>query len=32
MFFFFSNTVGAVGSIIISLVVTLVFLKACEVY
>jgi len=29
MFFFFSNGVGLVGSIIISVVLTLVLLKAC---
>ena len=29
MFFFFSNGLGLVGSIVVSLVVTLVLLKAC---
>jgi hypothetical protein len=29
MFFFFSNGVGVIGSIAISVVVTLVLLKAC---
>jgi len=29
MFFFFSNGVGLIGSIIISVVLTLVLLKAC---
>ena len=29
MFFFFSNGLGVVGSIIVSLVVTVVLLKAC---
>jgi len=29
MFFFFSNGVGVIGSIVISVVVTLVLLKAC---
>jgi hypothetical protein len=29
MFFFFSNGVGIAGSIIISIIVTLVLLKAC---
>jgi hypothetical protein len=29
MFFFFSNGVGLVGSIVISVVLTLVLLKAC---
>ncbi len=29
MFFFFSNGLGIVGSIVISVVVTLVLLKAC---
>ncbi|MEA2871290.1 MAG: hypothetical protein QOH67_1266 [Hyphomicrobiales bacterium] len=29
MFFFFSNGVGLVGSIVISVVVTLLLLKAC---
>jgi hypothetical protein len=30
MFFFFSNTVGLIGSILISLVLTLVLLYACS--
>ena len=30
MFFFFSNGIGLAGSIIISVVVTLVLLKACS--
>ena len=29
MFFFFSNGVGIIGSIVISVVITLVLLKAC---
>ena len=29
MFFFFSNGLGVVGSIVISILVTLVLLKAC---
>jgi hypothetical protein len=29
MFFFFSNGLGLVGSIVVSLVVTLLLLKAC---
>ena len=29
MFFFFSNGLGIVGSIIVSIIVTLVLLKAC---
>jgi hypothetical protein len=29
MFFFFSNGLGIVGSIVVSIIVTLVLLKAC---
>jgi hypothetical protein len=29
MFFFFSNGLGVIGSIVVSLVVTLLLLKAC---
>jgi hypothetical protein len=29
MFFFFSNGLGVVGSIVVSILVTLVLLKAC---
>jgi len=29
MFFFFSNRLGVLGSIVISLIVTLVLLRAC---
>ncbi len=29
MFFFFSNGVGVIGSIVVSIVVTLILLKAC---
>jgi hypothetical protein len=32
MFFFFSNRLGCLGSIVISLLVTLVMLKACGMY
>jgi len=31
MFFFFSNGLGIAGSIIVSIIVTLVLLKACAV-
>jgi hypothetical protein len=29
MFFFFSNGFGVIGSIVVSLIVTLILLKAC---
>lgn len=32
MFFFYSNWLGALGSIAISIVLTLVLLKACSVF